>query len=382
MQALSPSGSNPLLTLLDFVPSPILLFNAEGQSVFSNQAAKQMACRPALMLGSDPNVRGLVRDIAAGKTVLHLDMRIDALSDNGVARLQCRCAPRPIAGLVAMAVQEVAPEHDESDASTTLAAEQRLSLQQIMELIKGDLAPPIQQVLAQPVPDGQPALAESVRHLNERLERLSDLVEVFGEDVLVGDERMLIPALVRGIAQELTPLTRSKGVSLVIEGEREDLPPVYGSRRLMHRALHECLHNAVLHARKDVSASENVAVGISFRAAGHHLLVNIHNIGVLSAAALAQHAAAIFRPQPPAAGAATPEPLRLQIGLPLTQRILQLHGGRLRIEDDAADGLDVMLELPTGAPLRNTHHLDLLQAQIYAEDLSKLMARTRQRSTT
>jgi nitrogen-specific signal transduction histidine kinase len=372
-------GSNPLLTLLDFVASPILLFNAEGQVVFSNQAAKQMSCRPALLLGSDPNVRGLVRDIATGKTVLHLDMRVDALSDNGVARLQCRCTPRPIAGLVAMAVAEVAPEADDTAEPDTPVAAQRLSLQQIMELIKGDLAPPIQQVLAQPLPLEQPALAESVRHLNERLERLSDLVNVFGEDVLIGDERMLAPALVREIAQELAPLAQSKRVSFVIEGDREDLPPVYGSRRLMHRALHECLHNAVQHAREGVQTSESVAVGISFRAAGQHLLVNIHNIGVLSAAALTHHAAAIFRPATDKSGKAAAEPDRLRIGLPLTQRILQLHGGRLRIEQDASNELDVMLELPTGAPLRNTQQLDLLQAQIYAEDLSKLMARTRQR---
>ena len=372
-------GSNPLLTLLDFVASPILLFNAEGQVVFSNQAAKQMSCRPALLLGSDPNVRGLVRDIATGKIVLHLDMRVDALSDNGVARLQCRCAPRPIAGLVAMAVAEIAPEADDTTEQDSPVAVQRLSLQQIMELIKGDLVPPIQQVLAQPAPPEQTALAESVRHLNERLERLSDLVNVFGEDVLIGDERMLAPALVREIAQELAPLAQSKRVSFVIEGDREDLPPVYGSRRLMHRALHECLHNAVQHAREGVQTAESVAVGISFRAAGQHLLVNIHNIGVLSAAALTHHAAAIFRPATDKSGKAAAEPDRLRIGLPLTQRILQLHGGRLRIEQDASNELDVMLELPTGAPLRNTQQLDLLQAQIYAEDLSKLMARTRQR---
>ncbi|MDH4463913.1 MAG: hypothetical protein QE290_07740 [Acidovorax sp.] len=374
-------GSNPLLTLLDFVASPILLFNAEGQVVFSNQAAKQMSCRPALLLGSDPNVRGLVRDIAAGKSVLHLDMRIDAMSDNGVARLQCRCAPRPIAGLVAMAVSELVVEDAEDTTADKPVVAQRLSLQQIMELIKGDLAPPIAQVLSQAAPSDHPSLAESVRHLNERLERLTDLVNVFGEDVLIGDERMLMPALVRQIAQELTPLSQSKRVNFVIEGDREDLPPVYGSSRLLHRALHECLHNAVIHAREGVQTTESVAVGISFRAAGQHLLVNIHNIGVLSAAALSQHAAAIFRPHQPAGNSAAPGPLRLSIGLPLTQRILQLHGGRLRIENDAADGLSVMLELPTGAPLRNTQQLDLLQAQIYAEDLSKLMARTRKRST-
>lgn len=372
-------SSNPLLVLLDFVASPILLFNADGQVVFSNQAAKQMNCRPALLLGSDPNVLAMVRDIAAGKTVLHLDMRVDAMSDNGVARLQCRCAPRPIAGLVAMAVSERIIEDDHTKTGHPVAA-QRLSLQEILELIKSDLASPIQQVLAQAVPTEHTRLTESVRHLNERLERLSDLVNVFGEDVLIGDERMLVPALVRQIAQELTPLTQSKRVNFVIEGDREDLPPVYGSRRLIHRALHECLHNAVTHAREGVPSSAGVAVGISFRAAGHHLLVSIHNIGVLSAAALTHHAAAIFRPSPTAGTSAEPEPLRLSIGLPLTQRILQLHGGRLRIENDAADGLSVMLELPTGAPLRNTQQLDLLQAQIYAEDLSKLMARTRKRS--
>ncbi|MCU0925492.1 MAG: HAMP domain-containing histidine kinase [Hydrogenophaga sp.] len=373
-------SSNPLLTLLDFIASPILLFNAEGQVAFTNQAAKQMSCRPAVLLGSDPNVRGLVRDIATGKIVLHLDMRVDALSDNGVARLQCRCAPRPIAGLVAMAVTELAPEADDTSAPGQPEPSERLSLQQIMELIKSDLTPPIQQVLLQTPPDEHPALADSVRHLNERLERLSDLINVFGDDVLIGDERMLLPELVRSIAQDLAPLTQKKGVSFVIEGDRADLPPVYGSQRLMRRALHECLHNAVQHAREGVHTSESVAVGIGFRAAGQHLLVQIHNIGVLSAAALTHHAAAIFRPSRDSSGTAPKDPEGLRIGLPLTQRILQLHGGRLRIEQDAANELDVMLELPTGAPMRNTQQLDLLQAQIYAEDLSKLMARSRKRS--
>jgi len=374
-------SSNPLLTLLDFIASPILLFNAEGQVAFTNQAAKQMSCRPALLLGSDPNVRGLVRDIAAGKVVLHFEMRVDAMSDNGIARLQCRFAPRPIAGLVAMSVSELVDESAEAGAKQSTSTDQRLPLQQIMELIKGDLSPPIEQVLAAAPPAEHPALAASVRYLQERLERLSDLVNVFGEDVLIGDDRLLVPELVRNIAQDLAPLTQGLGVSFVIGGDREDLPPVYGSRRLIHRALHECLHNAVQHAREGVQTTEGVAVGISFRASGQHLLVHIHNIGVLSTAAMAHHAATIFRPRL-AKGAQHPEePERLRIGLPLTQRILQLHGGRLRIEQDATGELDVLLELPTGAPLRSTQQLDLLQAQIYAEDLSKLMARSRQRST-
>lgn len=376
-------NSNPLLVLLDFVASPLLLFNAEGHVVFANQVAKKMACRPSLVLGSDPGVRSLVRDISLDKIVPQLQLRVDAMSDNGVARLQCQFAPRPIAGLVAGAVSELPPDEPPAEAQEAPpVGGQRLSLQQIMELLRADLMKPILHVLSQDIPEENRPLAESVRELREHLERLSDLVNVFGEDMLIGEDRILIPDLARDIAQELAQLMQTRRVHLVIEGDRDDLPPVYGSTRLIRRALYECLHNAVEHARDGVHTPESVAVGVTYRSGGSHLMVHIHNIGVLSAATLTHHAAAIFRPTPATPGEAPLEQDRLRIGLPLTRRILQLHGGSLRIEQDAAGELDVMLELPTGAPLRNNHHLDLLQAQIYAEDLSKLMARTRKRSAS
>jgi len=291
MNAPASAANNPLLVLLDFVASPLLLFGADGHVVFTNQAAKAMRCRPHLLLGSDPQVKALVRDVAAGRTPPSLELRVEALSDDGIARLVCRSAPRPVAGLVPVSV--AVAEVDALDASPVAAAEaeQRLSLQQIMELLKAELLPPIQQVTGLLEPSSNPVLAQSV-----------------------------------------------------------------------------------------LQSRESVAIGIGFRPSGNHLLMNIHHLGVLSAAALSRHAAAIFRPLVDPKGTGGGDTDALLIGLPLTQRILQLHGGRLRIEQDSADGLQVMLELPTGAPMRNTHHLDMLQAQIYAEDLSKLMARTRRRS--
>jgi signal transduction histidine kinase len=375
MQNTAPAP-NPLLVLLDIVASPLLLFNADGQVVFSNQAARSMRCRPALLLGNDPNVRTLVRDIAGGKIVLDHEMRVDALSDDGVARLKCRTAPKPIAGLVAMAVS-LAEETSDGAPAAAPQTEQRLSLQQIMELLRAELLPPIQMVLGQ---TADPVLGDSVRNLHERLDRVVDLVNVFGDDVLIGDERMLMADMVHNVCEDLAPLAHSNGVAFLVEGVREDLPPVYGSARLMHRALHECVHNAVVHARGGVNASEQVVVGVRFRASGNHLLVDILNNGVLSVTAMQRHAEAIFRPTAQASAAGTEPDDSMQIGLPLAHRILQLHGGRLRIDQDSSTGLEVRLELPTGAPLRNTHHLDMLQAQIYAEDLSTLMARTRKRS--
>ena len=149
---------------------------------------------------------------------------------------------------------------------------------------------------------------------------------------------------------------------------------------MIRRALLECIHNAVLHARSEINPSQQVGVEIGFRASGQHLLVSIVNMGALSAAALNRHAASLFKPAALDNGKPDTAPPVMRIGLPLAQRILQLHGGRLRVEQESDQELNVMLELPTGAPRRSTHHLDMLQAQIYAEDLSKLLARGRNRS--
>jgi signal transduction histidine kinase len=381
MQTASPPASNPLLNLLDIVDSPLLLFNPDGRVVFSNRAAKAMPERPGVLLGSDPNVRSMVNSISQGKVVVNNEMRVEALSDNGIARLICHCAPKPVAGLVAMALSRAIDPHAEVAPANTLTQvpDQRLSIQQIMELLRDQLVPPIETALKD-IKSPEPSDAsESLQSLHERLTRIVDLVNVFGEDVLIGDERMVMVELVRGTCESLAQLIRSQGVSVIFEGADNDLPPVYGSERLMKRALHECIHNAIVHSRREIQMSQPVAIEVSFRASGQHLLISIRNLGALNATALERHAAAIFRPTALGQAGGDSQPTAMQIGLPLTQRILQLHGGRLRIGQEQDEELDVMLELPTGAPLRNSHQLDMLQAQIYAEDLSKLMARTRNR---
>jgi signal transduction histidine kinase len=329
MQPAAPTP-NPLLTLLDLVDSALLLFNPEGQVVFTNRAAKRMDTRPGMALPGDPNVRQLVQQVGQNKVVLQLDMVVEVNSDQGMTQLRCQCAPKPIAGLVAMMVTQVA------------------------------------------VPE--------TAVLSQRLERLSDLVTVFGEDVLIGDERILMPELVRSVCEELMPQARAKAVEFVLDGDRDDLPPVYGSRKLIRRAVQECLGNAVSHAHAPSNGNQSAGVRVRFRSSGHHLILNVANLGVLTEKDLNQHAKSIFRSGlSQADGSPSSAPEALQIGLPLTHRILELHGGRLRIDETDVE-VDVMLELPTGAPLKNTHHLDLLQAQIYAEDLSTLLARGRSRS--
>jgi signal transduction histidine kinase len=381
MQKSVPSSS-PLLTLLDLVDSPFLLFHPDGHVVFANRAAKAMDARPGVLLPSDPQVRLLVNKIGQNKVVAKLDLTVEVNADVGVSQLHCQCAPKPVAGLVAMAVTQVKEQVSQTHPLSAQSGPERLTLQQIVALIKGDLAAPIGAVLAQTAEAGSP-MGKAVQTLKERLERLSDLVNVFGEDVLIEDDRLTLPTLVRSVCQELTPRAQAHRVRFVLEGDQKDLPPVYGSGKLIRRALFECLNNAITHAQSVVSADQTTAIRVGFQFSGQHLMISVVNLGVLTANALSRHASNIFQATPIAAaqGSNTDDALPvLQIGLPLTHRILELHGGRLRIEDGDGE-LEVKLELPTGAPQRSHHHLDLLQAHIYAEDLSTLLARSRKQST-
>lgn len=374
------SGSHPLLGLLDMIGSPMLLFGPEGQVVFANQAARRLPSRPALVLPSDPQIRQQIRKVIQLQVNEPVTLRVPVHSDQGVSELDCAFPPRPVAGLAVLLITPVEPA---ATAHTTYgtegAAPDRLSLPQIMQLLRSEIVPPMQAVLARAheAASDPRGLADGVQHLSDRLTRLIDLVDVFGDDALIGEDRVLMPDLLRVVCTELIPLTRARGVSVLIEDLMGELPPVYGSRRLLHRAVHECLHNAIEHARNGVADSQPVAIRVNFAVSGQHLQLAVHSLGAVTAAVLNRHATTLFRPTPglPASG---PQQ-GLRIGLPLAQRILQLHGGHLKVDDEDGE-LTVRLELPTGAPMRNTHHLDLLQAQIYAEDLSKLLARSR-RST-
>ncbi len=394
------ASANPLLNLLDLVPSPLLLFSPDGRVAFSNKAAKTLVCRPALSLPGDPNVRQMVQTISKGHTLLQRDITVEVNSDIGIETLRCECAPKPIAGLVAMSVQSVSEEATQDGTPTAahgssneLGMPERLSLQQIMQLLRDDLMPPITELVVAVGGDGSnldaeklPAVRSATMNMVERLSRVADMIDVFGEDVLIGDDRLIVPDLVKQTCQALAKQAAQNNVQFLIEGDSPDLPPVYGSKKLILRALRESLQNALDHARTAVTnRQEASAVRITFSAAGHHLQLHVTNEGSLSLAAIEREASTLFRPGQTAGAdrkaeqTDASEGARLRIGLPLTQRILQLHGGRLRFKE--LDGeVDVTLELPTGAPWRSNQHLDLLQAQIYAEDLSRLMARSRKRS--
>ncbi|HRE13364.1 MAG TPA: hypothetical protein PLD37_04115, partial [Usitatibacteraceae bacterium] len=67
----------------------------------------------------------------------------------------------------------------------------------------------------------------------------------------------------------------------------------------------------------------------------------------------------------------------LGLGLPLARRIVEIHGGFVRVATAHDEAAELVIELPTGAPRREAGRHDIAQAQRYAADLAKLMGRRR-----
>ena len=140
----------------------------------------------------------------------------------------------------------------------------------------------------------------------------------------------------------------------------------------------EVVENAILHARD--AAGEHTApqtVQIAARQSGAFLMLTVHNSGAAPVGGPTTQAA--FAPFGKNAGGPDGG---LGIGLPLAQRILELHGGMLRLRTDT-DGLtEVTIQVPTGAPHQNLQRADMEQARKYAEDLARLMATRRTTANT
>lgn len=330
---------HPLRVLLDLIDCPVLLFDDAGSLVFANRAARALPCHAALapLLAADPRVRPMVRGIARGQPGPETRLCLEVPCADRVMPLECACSPKPVDGLVAMSV----------------CLADRGEPTQILELMRAELMPPILDALHQTrqLAGSAPQLRGSLQRLTERLDHTADLLDALGEEIPMADDCMPVHDMVRSCCQELANRAASLGVTLVLRDGLATAAPVCGSRRLLQRAVSECIHHAMAHARAEAPGHEPVGVEIGWRASAQHLLLDIGDMGLLSPEALRQHAACVFRPDPPADGrTGTVPPPMPRPGLPLARRVLQLHGGLLRIAQDGDGGLRMMLEMPTATP--------------------------------
>jgi signal transduction histidine kinase len=145
--------------------------------------------------------------------------------------------------------------------------------------------------------------------------------------------------IARGVAELYEPLADDRGLALKVDAPEAAM--VKGNRELMSQALANLIDNAIKYARPDTGAAgAEPEIVLAVRGEGErvHLTVSDHGPGIPEA----DRARAVERfvrleqsRTEPGSG----------LGLSLAAAVAQLHGGELRLEDNAP-GLRVVMDLP------------------------------------
>lgn len=359
---------------IDAIREPALVINLSARSQQPNDAARELwgdriadAMRNATLLNA-------IRDLALGRQKAPLDIELQLERDGELKTHAASVLPGTghsefLVVVHALPVQTVqaAPVRDAHD--NAVAA--------FVELVRNQLLEPLRETATRLATLGDAtrapeAVAQDCADLAERLEKVVDLVAVFGQDALITDERVMPGELVQEVLTELRPAAARMKVMLVAEGFDDTLAPIYGSSAWLRRALRECVENAIRHARSDVAEGITTTVEVKPQQLPASLMLRVVNRGAGRFASVQS----TVRPFDPRAAKDAAQTGGLRIGLALAQRIVEMHEGHLRIRQD--DGVtEVLMELPTGGVRRHNARLDIDQAQRYAEDLAKLMARRR-----
>lgn len=217
------------------------------------------------------------------------------------------------------------------------------------------------------------------RMLASHLRRIKDLAQLFGHAPLMADERLPLQDLLEFALSEFANSLTTRRVELNFSVSPDQLPPIYGSREWLGRAIAEFLDNAAKHTHPEGH------VEIRAHATGTHVVLICRNQGPTLGARSRERIQKPFNAPPGSRPSAAPKAgaprKQARIGLAICRKILELHGGAFKITDgDENDIMEFVMELPTGAPTRDTHLLDIAQAQRYASDMARLMARRAQQA--
>lgn len=351
--------------LWDMMPVPILTFGVNGAVTFANKAAKQHPGRPVEAMGGKEVIKSLAGDVTLGRVKLPYITQIELA---GGLKVKGQFMPGPSGLDMAFIVLQDGAAQVETP---------RMALIDIMALLRDEMIPPIRKLTSAlgDLPESKEVsgVDQAAEQLQDRLRRLTDLIAVFGEDVLRTEDRVEIAVLVQEVCAELTSKAVQKKVQFSIEEPKQTLPPLYGNLTLIRRAFYECIDNAVNNSRSAVSGNQYLEVKLSCQLTGEHVLVSVRNQGALPEEFKGVETRELFAPKPndPSAGPGG------RLGLPLVHRIVGLHGGSMRISAVGDDEVRVLMEFPTGAPLRGQSQLDAEQVRRYATDLAQLMSRRR-----
>ncbi len=350
--------------MFDHVKSGIVWVQRDGTVRYANKAAVQLT---PCMLGRpflDPMLDRTIK--SAGQDLIRMPFQFDITTDEASPdTVRAVVLPAPVGTDLMLVLNNVSEERWYSAA-----------LKNLIGYVDAEMAGPIASLVQRlPAVAGliggsvdRPevkALADDATGLSAKLGKLKDLVSVFGQGAIQRDDRIIVADLVQRSINEIQPLANERRVGLTISGLQSELPAVYGSAAWLARAMSEYLEYAILNA--DVGGN----IEVSVKAMGTRVMIRSRNQGMFMSNHERRSAFVPF-----GVGDGKPPVQRRQsIGLALSARIVEQHGGSVRIEDEF-DSVDFVMEIPAGAPASQDAQLSVEQAQRYAHDMSSLLARS------
>lgn len=189
---------------------------------------------------------------------------------------------------------------------------------------------------------------------------------------LEGSDRIVLEHWLNAALARSNASANARSQRLLFESAAQALPVIYGSAHWLGLALEACLANAIDHS------DNGVDIVLSAVGSGNHVRITVRNMGRGLQHPLLRKR--LMRPLMRGNASSAVKP-GLGLGLPLARHIVELHRGRLALEQEPDGFVTCTIELPAGVAAHLSAGLDLAQVQRYASDLVRLRARRRPTSS-
>lgn len=173
-------------------------------------------------------------------------------------------------------------------------------------------------------------------HLTSLIDDLFELAKLDWKGVAIDREAFALAELASDVIQKFTLASAPRGVRMAVVTEG-GLPLVDGDLRLMERALENLIGNALRHT------PDNGEVEVRLGRTGEGIQVRIADTG---RGIPADELPFVFDRHYRGAEARGGDAKGAGLGLAIARRVVELHGGVLRVESEPAKGTCFMFDLP------------------------------------
>lgn len=183
-------------------------------------------------------------------------------------------------------------------------------------------------------------VAESGKHLSNLIDEMLNLARRGSLQASIDKEPVDVEEIMVFCRDLLTPLARRRGVELKVSRAEKPLPLIAGDRLKLRQVLINLINNAIHYTlqegRVDVAAKQG---------ADGFLEISVSDTGIGMAAADIPKA---LEPFNQLENGKIHNPSGKGIGLALSKKFVELHGGKLAIESEFGVGTKIRLLLPVG----------------------------------